>query len=260
LLVGGKNLTGDVYSLQEEPEQVLEEFRPIGATGTMDQYMPIGVSRTKLDAPGGLYDSRTFGQLAALQEMGQTSQLVCYGFAGCVPVLAHVGAKCIMQQGDYVSAFKRVASKSGLTLAHGTHTLTGVRDNGRILHGIYTTAGADAGEVASGDTELLYHDNGGEVSLEGAEFKFDLHVSALGAGTTLTVNIRHSDAAGGPYVTLETFAAVVAAGASERITHSVVNLTALTHVQRYIAVSWTLVAGVTTATFAVAFHGPVGPV
>ncbi len=224
----------------------------------MDQYLPIGVSRTKLEAPGGLYDSRTAGQLAALQAMGATKQLVLYGFAGCVSPVAHVGAKCILLNGTYVSSWKRQASKGGLTLGSGTHTITGARTRGSILSG-------NVVDTNNGDTVTLYFDNLAEVDTQGATFVFDIHVPVLtlaGGATHYDIEVCDDAAPGGAYTAIGTGAtpvtyAFTAPGQSVRLTHVVSNADPNTHVMRYLAVRWATDAGTGTIAPVVAFSRTV---
>ncbi len=217
LLVGGKNLTGDVYSLIDRVEQILEEVHALG--DSMEAHLPVGIARAILEAPGGLYDDRTAGMLAALQEQGQTRQLVAYGVNGNL-----AGQDAAILDGTYALAWERIAARDGLTKGQARHALTGDYKDAKVLHAI------SAETAASGDTESTASVDNGAATSDGATA--DLHVPdlTLGGYTSVTVKVRHStdDIS---YADLATFANVTAAGDSERVT-------AAGTVNRYLAMSW----------------------
>lgn len=217
LLVGGKNLTGDVYGLVERVEQINEETHALG--DSWEEHLPVGIHRVILEAPGGLYDDRADGMLAALQGQGQTRQLVSYGLEG-----NEIGKNAVLLDGTYALRWERIAARDGLTKGEAGHTITGDYKTGKILHEI----GAET--AASGDTEAADEVDNGASSADGATA--DLHVPALTLGgyTDVTIKVRDStdDVT---YADLITFTNVSAAGTAER-------KTVAGTVNRYLAMSW----------------------
>lgn len=126
LLVGGRNLSGDTFNLDETIEQVLEEMHGLG--DSWEEHTPVGLARTTLEATGGLYDDRTAGNVEALQAKGETLQVVDYGFMGMT-----LGASCVVLNGSYAAVWKRMAARDGLVKAHAVHRITGDYRRGRIL-------------------------------------------------------------------------------------------------------------------------------
>lgn len=140
LLVSGKNLTSDTFTLDETAEGVTEDAGPFGRT--FDQNKGVGVGRIQLEAAGGIYDSRQVGMLAALQEQGTARQLMAYGTAGTDP-----GADVTMLDGAVVTKWKRILDKGALTKAHAEYAMAADEYmRGRVLHGLVA-------ETADGTTE-----------------------------------------------------------------------------------------------------------
>lgn len=131
LLVGGRNISGDTFNLEETVESVLEETHGLGEA--WEESLPVGLGRITLDAAGGIYDDRVGGIMEALQSKGTTKQLLGYGMSGTA-----VGAEVVMIDGTYAATWKRIASREGLTKAHAVHRLTGGYRQGRVLHGLTT--------------------------------------------------------------------------------------------------------------------------
>jgi len=148
LLVGGIDVTGDVFDLQEVPEQVLEECHPfLGGGGSpvidnWDIYFPAGMAKTSLDGGQGVYDTRVAGMLVALQNSGATRQMVSYGFGGTA-----LGAYTVSIDGTYAAQFTKKATRGNITMAQAKHTITGSRYAGRLVAAYTARTGA------SGDTK-----------------------------------------------------------------------------------------------------------
>jgi hypothetical protein len=143
-LVGGLNVTGDHYTMDESVEQVLDQTNALG--DTWEEFTPVGLGRATLEMGAGLYDDRTAGQLAAYQSMGTTQQLVALGFKGHA-----LGAPCSLYNGTYANTFKRTVSRANLTMANASHTLSGARIAGLVLHPL--TARTSASDNESSDTD-----------------------------------------------------------------------------------------------------------
>jgi len=129
IIVGGRNISGDSFQLSETVESIVEEVHGLG--DTFEEQTPVGLARITLEASGGLYDNRTGGLNEALQGMGQTQQLVTYGFAGTA-----VGKDSVILDGIYASIWKRIAERGGLTKAHAEYSVNAVYYTAQILHGI----------------------------------------------------------------------------------------------------------------------------
>lgn len=138
LLVGGIDISGDVYGFVDTVEQSLQEVRALGES--WDRFLPVGVGKVTLETTGGLYDDRASGQIAALQgkaaTVAESPQLVEYGVAG-----TGLGQPVSMVNGTYVGQWVRTAARDGLTMANGVHTLTGAASEGRIVGALTSRSG-----------------------------------------------------------------------------------------------------------------------
>lgn len=202
LLVGGKDLTGDTFTLSDGIEEITEEVHPFGST--FDDNRGVGVGRITLEAAGGLYDDRQVGMLDALQEQSGARQLVSYGSSGTA-----IGAPVTMLDGAIVTAWKRIAARDGLTKAHAEYVVSANDMRGVILHGLDT-------ETADWDTEAESVDNGASSA---GDLVADLHVPALNLDghTALEIEVLGS-ADNITFLPIGAFAAVTVAGVAERIT------------------------------------------
>lgn len=229
LLVGGNDVTGDVFDMQENAEQMIEETHPFlgGAIANWDTYLPVGMAKMTLDTGQGIYDTRTAGMLDAFQGAGQTRQLVNFGFAGATDPVAHVGAEAIMVDGTYAVGWTRKATRSNITMGQAKHAITGRRYAGKVIAGHTTRSG-------NGDTKTAYLDFGAGSYSAGI---FDLSVSALslGGGTNVVVKVQDSPDFS-VWTDLTTFTAVTAAGSAERKTLA-------ESINRYLSVTWTFTGG-----------------
>lgn len=126
LLVGGKDLSGDTFQLEETVEMVLEQSNGLG--DTFEEHLPVGLGRVMLVAGGGFYDDRTRGINEALQGQGATKQIVSYGFAGQI-----IGAPAVELEGVFACIFKRVATEAELTKANAEYKVTGAYRRSQIV-------------------------------------------------------------------------------------------------------------------------------
>jgi hypothetical protein len=146
IIVDGKDVTGDSYTLSENREEILEEKRSLN--DTMEEYQPIGVAKAVLEQGLGLYDDRTFGLIASYQAIGATAQLMTYGVSG-----TGTGKPCVLLDGMYATKFGKQAKKDGLTMASVTHTVSGALRDARL------TSGATSRTGATGNTKSAPYDH-----------------------------------------------------------------------------------------------------
>lgn len=230
ILVGGNDVTGDVFDMQESAEQVLEEHHPFmgGAVANWDVYSPVGMAKMSLDCGQGIYDTRTFGMLAALQNSGASRQLVNFGFQGSGDPAAHVGPQCVMVDGTYAASFTRKASRGNITMAQAKHTMSGRRYEGKVVAGLVQRTG-------DGDSKTPYLDYGAGSYGHGI---FDLSVTSIVGSPTNVVLKVYSSADHASWNLEATFATVTAAGTAQR---SLVT----SAIDRYLAIDWTFTGGST---------------
>src|SRR5262249_3590536 len=136
ILVGGRNLSGDVFTLVETVEQLEEQSNGLGTN--WETHAPFGMGRISLEDQGGLYDDRVAGLNEGFAGQGTTLQLVDWGFAG-----SPIGADVSMADGDYVNVYKRISNRSGFTKADGLHKITGNYRRGQLVSG-FTSRAANA--------------------------------------------------------------------------------------------------------------------
>lgn len=220
LLVGGKDISGDVTSLDENVSQLVGEHRGLGASS--ERWLPTGVGMVDLETQPNLYDDRTAGMLAALQDASGTRQLLGYGVQGTT-----LGADVAMVDGVYAFAWVRGPKVDDLTMGNGRFRVSGTYYRGAVV-GILTS------RSGNGNSEGASLDNAASSS-GGAHC--DLHVTALalGGGTDVVVKVRHS-ADNISFADLATFTAVTAAGTAQRVTVAGT-------VNRYLAISWAFTGG-----------------
>lgn len=217
LLVGGKNLTGDTFSLKDGVEEITEEVGPFGRS--MNVNKGVGIGQIALEAQGGLYDDRTAGNIEALQGLSGAQQLVSYGF-----VETDVGADVVMLDGVVVTKFNRVLTRDGLTKAEPEFVVSATYQRGKVLHGL-TTETADGDTTATSVDNAASSANGAVADMHVPELDLDGHtglvVQVLGSADDITF----APLSGG------TFAAVTVAGTAERLTISGT-------IPRYLAAGW----------------------
>jgi hypothetical protein len=149
ILIGGKNVTPDIYSGSFEEENLFEETHTFG--DNWEENIPVGIGKFMLGTGEGLYDDRAIGQFAALRDAMNTQQLVALLLAGDTP-----GDQTIMLNGDYVIKYNRTPAKDGLTKASAEHAITGERLFGDVLNGM-TAIGAD-GNTESTPADVMFPD------------------------------------------------------------------------------------------------------
>jgi hypothetical protein len=143
--VGGRDLTGDTFTLEEGAESAFEEVHSFG--DQWEEWLPVGIGKMTLVAGGGLYNEGVI--LEALQETRETKQLVAWGMSGQT-----IGKECVIANGTYAGKWKRIADRNALTKAEAEHTISGVYRRGVVLHPMGT-------ETADGDTLAAVAPKGG---------------------------------------------------------------------------------------------------
>lgn len=225
LLVGGKDISGDTFTLKDSVEELTEVVEPLGRTWNINK--GVGVGQIALEAQGGLYDDRAAGNIAALQGLSGARQLVSYGYAGTA-----VGADVVMLDGALVTKFNRVITRDALTKAEPEYLVSAEYQRGKVLHGL-TAETADGDTTATSVDNAASSANGAYADLHVPELDLDgytsLDVVALGSAD----NITFAPLTGGA------FTAVTVAGTAQRLTITGV-------IPRYLAVSWDFVGAGTS--------------
>jgi hypothetical protein len=216
LLVGGRNITPDTYTLDETVEQVTEQTNSLG--DSWEEHLPVGIGKVTLEAAGGLYETTTDRIMTALQEQGDSRQLVAYGFEG-----ATTGMNSVQIDGTYAATWKRIAERNGLTKAHAVHVISGEYMTAKIVHGLTSEASS------SGDSTTASV-NHGAATTDGATL--DLHLNALTLGGALGIVITAIDSADNvTFGSLVAFTSSTGAPFAER-------KTVTGTVEQYVAISW----------------------
>lgn len=201
LLVGGKDLSSDSFTLKDGVEELTEEVGGLGRT--FDAKKGVGVGIVTLEAQGGLYDDRAAGNIEALQGKSGARQLVSYGYAGTAP-----GADVVMLDGAIVTKFNRVIAKDALTKAEPEYLISADYMRGVVLHGLTE-------ETADFDTEADSVDNLAPTP-DGAVA--DAHVTALDLDGHTSLDLAVLGSADDiSFAPIGIFAAVTVAGTAERI-------------------------------------------
>jgi hypothetical protein len=140
LLVGGRDISGDSFTLLDRIEQVTQESHGLGDSWA-EQLNP-GISRVILEAGGGFYDDRLLGINEAFVGQGATQQEVAYGTSG-----RGIGAEMALPFGAFAAVFKRGPSRDGLTMASADYRVTGQYLRGRTVHALNSET------ASTGDTK-----------------------------------------------------------------------------------------------------------
>lgn len=203
LLVSGKDLTSDTYTLDNTQEEIIEETHPYGKG--WEESKGVGVAKATLEAGGGLYDDRQVGMLAALQEQNGVSQLIAYGVKGLA-----IGARVTQLAGALVTTWKRVAARDGITKGNALYVVSGRVREGVILFNHVTPITADGNSEASSVDNLASSADGAVADLHVPDLTLDGHTGLLVRVLKSTDNISFSLAGA--------FTTKTLAGTSERIT------------------------------------------
>jgi hypothetical protein len=149
LLVGGINVTGDIYNMAVDMENLVEETHTFG--DSMEETTPVGIGKLTLSTGEGLYDDRLNGQLEAFRDAPtNATQLCMILLSGDDP-----GCPATMLDGIYTVKYNRGPKVSGLTMGKADHVVNArYRVEGLLLHGVSSVLVAgQSGEVSNGNTE-----------------------------------------------------------------------------------------------------------
>lgn len=142
VLVGGKNVSADIWNLDDSIEQKNTQSNGLGSS--WQEFKSTGLAGVKLETTGGFYSDETTGLCAAIQALGATRQLFSYGVAGM-----SLGADCRLMDGVFAGQFKRIAQREDLTKANAIWTCSGKPYDGRIIYPIQTAVTADGNSQSS---------------------------------------------------------------------------------------------------------------
>ncbi|HXG71685.1 MAG TPA: hypothetical protein VNJ04_13845 [Gemmatimonadaceae bacterium] len=204
-LVGGRDLLASiVFDFEDGIEADTEESHGLGGTG-WKEHKATGIRKAML-SQRGFFDDAVDGVNAALNGAQMTAQVITYGVSG-----GAIGAKLIGLSGAFASTYVRALSRTGIHKANATYTVTGVKEEGRLLHGKTAEAGA------TWNTDATPADDGVSSSNAGGSAYLQVPALTLGGYTSATVKIRHSSD-NVTFVDLGTFAVVTAKPTAQRIT------------------------------------------
>lgn len=212
LLAGGYSILGDVTTLDDEREAVIEDATVLGVAWEAPAY--VGVKRWKL-TQNGFYNDVALGHNVAMVTPG-ASKVVAYAPEGNTVGAKFVGSPTV--QGTY----NRQISRGALHKASVVFESEGNHDEGKILATL-------AARTTAGNTQSTLVDNAGSSANGGAGY-LELTALTLGGYTDIIVKISHS-ADNVTFVPLITFTAITAAPAAER-------KTVTGTVNRYLAAEW----------------------
>jgi hypothetical protein len=151
LLVGGINVTGDIYSMSVELENLVEETHTFG--DSMEETTPVGIGRLVLTTGEGLYDDRLNGQLEAFRDAPtNATQLCMILLSGDDP-----GNPATMLDGIYTVKYNRGPKKDGLTMASAEHVVNAQHKvEGLLLHGFDAVVANGNTVAVATETDIMF--------------------------------------------------------------------------------------------------------
>lgn len=144
VLLGGKNVSADVWDMTEDVINVNEQSNGIGVT--MQEFLSVGLAKASLEAKGGYYSDSVLQIVAAAQALGGSKQLMSYGLVGQT-----MGADVNIIDGAYAFKFNRIAQREALTKANADFVLTGKLYRASLLHALTAETTAGNNEATSFD-------------------------------------------------------------------------------------------------------------
>lgn len=144
LLLGGKNVSADVWDITENVENVNEQSNGLGVT--MQEFESVGIAKAAFEAKGGFYTDDTLRVVAAIQSLQGTRQLMSYGMQGQT-----MGADVNLIDGTFATKFNRIAQREALTKANADYVLSGKLYRGSLLHALSAETTAGNNEATSFD-------------------------------------------------------------------------------------------------------------
>lgn len=228
-LVDGYNLLANkLQGLRRKTMALTEKSDGIG--DTWEEHTPTGKLRGELAQEGAFFNTDTHrihemladpdatpaGSLSSSPNGGGV--VACAGFAGNT-----IGQDITGYSGALKMSYEVVAGNDALTKANAEYAVTGIVEEGKIVHAL----GAETG--ASGDTEATSVDGAAQTTAGGSGY-LQVNALTLGGYTNVVVKIRDSadDAVFGDLIT---FTAVTSAPTAERVTVAGT-------VERYVASSY----------------------
>lgn len=137
-LLDGLSLLGYSSDLSDGREAITEDVMPLGQA--WPQPLPTGAKRAEF-SQAGWYDDTVNGYHTALNEQQATLRVLTYGFSGNT-----IGQPFSGAAGVYAQQYGRVATRNALHKATAKYAITGVAEDGVILHAL-------GAETADGNTE-----------------------------------------------------------------------------------------------------------
>lgn len=229
MLAQGYSLLGDVTTLEDEREAVIEDTTVLGLAWEAQSY--IGVKRWKLTQEG-FFNDAALGHNVAMVTPG-ASKVVSFAPEGNTLAAKFISSPTV--QGSY----KRQISRGSLHKASVVFESEGDHDEGKILATL-------AARTTAGNTNATSVDNAASSAAGGAG---TLQVSALALGGYTNLNVRiQSSTDNAAWIDMVTFTVVTAAPTAERKVQAGT-------IPRYLSITWawTGAGSAQSATFAVGF-------
>ena len=226
-LVSQFDLKGISSSLGSSVSAEVEETTGLGDAWQESQ--ATGMRSGTLEAEG-FYDHAADSVNAALSGSEATSRVISFGFAGNTR-----GQACTLMAGAFGGAYSRPVTRTALTKASATWTVSGqVDDAGVLLHPL-------GAQTATGTTTSVDND-----ASRASGAVANLHVTAVsGSSPTLDVKLRHSS-------DNSTFADVTAGAWTQATAVTSQRISVSGTVNRYVSVTYTVGGSSPSFTFAVA--------
>lgn len=241
LLIGGYDISGNSFALNEETEAIEEETHGFGDIWV--ERTAVGVYKGGVSHESFYDDAALQTNAAALAALGVNTVLVA-GLEGNTQ-----GRKVIGYEGALETKFSRLPKRGELTKISAEYMGSGFCENPKIVQILAAQSAAGTGSSGSLDN-TAGTSNGGSAYLE-------LTGLTLGGYTSVTIKIQQSSDNGGgdPFSDLVTFTNVV--GASPGATwaqRAVVNPG--TTVERYLraTITWNGAGSGQSVTYVVAFE------
>ena len=198
VLFGGYDIRGTLTEIDTEREVVLEDTTTLGvADGT---WAPVGLKRGAM-SQRGFWDDATNSVHDML--VGLAQRIACIGVEGNT-----FGKKFTGWAGAITTKYRRLASKGALHKAEADYQVTGIVEEGIILH-------IDQSESADPFTGTGHDDAAG--TAQGGSGYLQVNGLTLGGFTNWIGKVRDS-VDNVTYTDLITFTAVTAAPAAQRLT------------------------------------------
>jgi hypothetical protein len=228
-LVDGYNLLANkIQTLRRKVVALTEKSDGIG--DSWEAHCPTGKRRGELAQDGAFFDTNTHAIHEMLADPGATPAGSLSVSTNGTPVVAlagfagnTIGSEITGYSGVLKMSYEVLAANDALNKANAEYAVTGIVEDGHIVHAL----GAETG--ASGNTEATSVDGAAQTTAGGSGY-LAVNALTLGGYTNVVMKIRDSadDAVFGDLIT---FTAVTAAPTAERVTVAGT-------VERYVASSY----------------------